>query len=154
MTRCKEFYDKVEKDGEFCKMGAEYRRIRAYMEYCKAHNIEVGSISQGEWRKRVTERRLLDNPKPEPVEDPEHVESEPVEDPEHVESEPAEKTEMAIATPTEQPVQSDESEMDTYIRLKSLLMEVETGIAKLKTKDMKVKIMSELAAIVKRMNSW
>lgn len=53
MTRCKQFYEKVEKDGNFCGMpDTAFRKLKSYIEYCKAKEIPIGTISQGEAIKR------------------------------------------------------------------------------------------------------
>ena len=57
MTRCKEFYEKLEKDGNFCGMTAEdYREARKYWEeYRKdAEGDKSGNsvLSSGAWRKQ------------------------------------------------------------------------------------------------------
>ena len=55
MTRCEEFYLKVEKDGNFCGMSdGEFRRLQQFKEFVK-DNPAIASLSQGAARVVISE---------------------------------------------------------------------------------------------------
>jgi len=55
MTRCEEFYQKVEKDGNFCGMSdGEYRRLQQFKEF-KEDNLAIARISEGAARVLISE---------------------------------------------------------------------------------------------------
>ena len=57
MTRCEEFYEKCERDGNFCGMErTSYVRVVAYIAFCKENNVPFGTLSDRAARKLITER--------------------------------------------------------------------------------------------------
>ena len=59
MTRCQEFYDKVDKDGNFCGMDrTTVNRVKRYMEFVKEHDAFLGFSE-------VSVTRLLESGEPE-----------------------------------------------------------------------------------------
>ena len=56
MTRCKEFYEKVERDGNFCGMSKKaYREMMLYSEEVERDKAEYSVITQGKWLKQRKE---------------------------------------------------------------------------------------------------
>lgn len=53
MTRCQEFYDKVEKDGNFCGMSeTAFRDLNHYIEEVEKDETGKPVISEGAWIKQ------------------------------------------------------------------------------------------------------
>jgi hypothetical protein len=57
MTRCEEFYEKVERDGNFCNMDRiAYQRTVDYIAFCKAINVPLGTLSERAARHVIKEK--------------------------------------------------------------------------------------------------
>jgi hypothetical protein len=57
MTRCTEFYEKVERDGNFCNMDRiAYQRTVDYIAFCKEINVPLGTLSERAARHVIKEK--------------------------------------------------------------------------------------------------
>jgi hypothetical protein len=57
MTRCKEFYEKIERDGDFCNMDRiAYQRTVDYIAFCRDINVPLGTLSERAARQVIKEK--------------------------------------------------------------------------------------------------
>lgn len=57
MTRCTEFYEKIERDGNFCNMDRiAYQRTVDYIAFCKEINVPLGTLSERAARQVIKEK--------------------------------------------------------------------------------------------------
>lgn len=57
MTRCKDFYEKIERDGNFCNMDkTAYKRTVDYIAFCEENNLTLGTLSERAARPLITEK--------------------------------------------------------------------------------------------------
>jgi hypothetical protein len=57
MTRCDEFYQKVEKDGNFCNMDrTAYHRTVEYIVFCRENDVPLGTLSERAARQVIKEK--------------------------------------------------------------------------------------------------
>lgn len=57
MTRCDEFYQRVEKDGNFCNMDrTAYHRTVEYIDFCRENNLPLGELSERAARPLIKEK--------------------------------------------------------------------------------------------------
>jgi hypothetical protein len=57
MTRCEEFYEKVERDGNFCNMDRiAYQRTIEYIGFCREIDVPLGTLSERAARPLIKEK--------------------------------------------------------------------------------------------------